>query len=348
MPLFASPGCGGGTLHEAPATRRPRSPAAGAGRDGTMIPPRLAALGRVVAIGGGTGLGRTLRALSFLGERLVGVVATTDNGGSTGWIREQAGGIAWGDIRNCLNQVVAQPTLGSLLLEYRFVDAGALSGHSLGNLMMLALDQLSPRPLHAIDLVRELLGVELRLIPMCESASHLAARYADGRPVRGEMHLDAMTEVPPAIWLDPQVAATPEAVQAVVDADLILFGPGSFMTSILPALLLPDFRAAVAASRAPRVLIANLHPERGPVGLLDAAALLRWTREVLGVALFDRVLWPASRPCPELEGVEVVVAQVAAGDCLFHEPVLLTQALERCLADEPERIGPQINANERK
>ena len=195
MSLFASPGCGGGTFHEAPATRWARPPIAATGRGGAMIPPRLAALGRVVAIGGGTGLGRTLRALSFLGERLVGVVATTDNGGSTGWIREQAGGIAWGDIRNCLNQVVAQPTLGSLLLEYRFVDAGALSGHSLGNLMMLALDQLSPRPLHAIDLV----------------------------------------------------------------------------------------------------------------------------------------LWPASRPCPNLEGVEVVIAPVAAGDCLYHEPALLTCALERCL-----------------
>jgi len=297
------------------------------------VTAHLAALGGVVAVGGGTGLGRTLRALSFLGPRLTGVVATTDNGGSTGWIREQAGGIAWGDIRNCLNQVVDQQTLGSLLLEYRFVDAGELSGHSLGNLIMLALDQLSPRPLLAIDLIRELLEVELRLVPMCETGSHLAARYADGRPVRGELHLDAMTEVPTGVWLDPVVAATPEALQAVLGADLILFGPGSFMTSILPALLLPDFRAAVAASPAQRVLIGNLHPECGPVGLLDPAQLLRWTREVLGAQVFDTLLWPESRPVPvpEPDGIRVVIADVATPDQLRHDPQLLVGAIERCL-----------------
>ncbi len=331
MAFNLSPCCVGCTDREPPTgvPLRP-APATGGGRP-TLDLPRLAGLRRVVAVGGGTGLGRTLRALSFLGERLTGVVATTDNGGSTGWIREQAGGIAWGDIRHCLNQIVDQQTLGSLLLEYRFVDAGALSGHSLGNLIMLALDQLSPRPLHAIDLVRELLGVELRLMPMCESGSHLAARYADGRSVLGEMHLDAMTEVPQAVWLDPPVPATPEAVEAVSEADLILFGPGSFMTSILPALLLPDFRAAVAGVRAPRVLIANLHPERGPVGLLDAAALLDWTREVLGFQVFDRVLWPGSRPGPHLAGVEVVTAPVAAEGHPFHDPDLLAAALECCL-----------------
>ena len=297
-----------------------------------MSLPRLESLSGVVAVGGGTGLGRTLRALSFLGERLTGVVATTDNGGSTGWIREQAGGIAWGDIRNCLNQVVDQPTLGSLLFEYRFVEAGELTGHSLGNLMLLALDQLSPRPLHAIDLVREVLGVRLRLVPMSEGESHLASRYSDGRPVRGEVHLDAMTEVPQAVWLDPPVPATPEALQAVEEADLILFGPGSFMTSILPALLLPDFREAVARSRAVRVLIGNLHAERGPVGLLDPRALLQWAEGVLGQRLFDRVLWPASRPLPDLGGVHPVVAEVAGpAHDKRHDPELLARAIERCL-----------------
>ncbi len=304
-----------------------------------MTLPRLESLSGVVAVGGGTGLGRTLRALSFLGERLTGVVATTDNGGSTGWIREQAGGIAWGDIRNCLNQVVDRPTLGSLLFEYRFVDSGALTGHSLGNLILLALDRLSPRPLHAIDLIRELLGVELRLVPMSEGESHLASRYADGRPVLGEVHLDAMTEVPQAVWLDPPVPATPEALRAVAEADLILFGPGSFMTSILPALLLADFRDAVASSRAVRVLIGNLHAERGPVGLLDPLELLRWTDRVLGQRLFDRVLWPANRPLPDLKGVSLVVADVAApADFQRHDPGLLARAIERCL-DGSARVG---------
>lgn len=300
----------------------------------------LDGLSRVVAVGGGTGLGRTLRALSFLGERLTGIVATTDNGGSTGWIREQAGGIAWGDIRHCLIQAVDQPTLGSQLFDYRFTEAGDLSGHSLGNLILLALDRLSPRPLLAIDLIRELLGVKLRLIPMSECESHLASCYADGRPVRGEVHLDAMTEVPDRIWLDPPVPATPEALAAVAEAQLILFGPGSFMTSLLPALLLPDFCAAVARSRAVRVLVANLHPERGPVGLLDLPALLAWSERVLDRQIFDRVLWPASRPLPVLERVPAVVAEVtASADGRRHDPALLAQAIARCLAPSRTAAG---------
>lgn len=308
--------------------------------------PRLGALSGVVAVGGGTGLGRTLCALSFLGERLTGVVTTTDNGGSTGWIREQAGGIAWGDIRNCLNQVVDQPTLGSLLFEHRFVESGELTGHSLGNLILLALDQLSPRPLHAIDLIREMLGVRLRLVPMSEGESHLASRYSDGRPVRGEVHLDAMTEVPRAVWLDPPVPATPEALRAVAEADLILFGPGSHMTSILPALLLPDFREAVARSRAVRVLIGNLRAERGPVGRLDLAELLQWSERVLGQQLFDMVLWPASRRMPDQEGVYTVVADVAGHAYgTLHDPGLLAQAIERCL-ESPGETG-SLNATPR-
>lgn len=299
---------------------------------GLLSLPRLQSLGGVVALGGGTGLGRTLRALGFLGERLTGIVATTDNGGSTGWIREQTGGIAWGDIRNCLNQIVDQPTLGSLLFEYRFVDAGELSGHSLGNLILVALDQLSPRPLHAIDLVRELLEVEVRLIPMCEGDTHLAARYADGRPVRGEIHLDGMSEIPDRVWLDPLVAATPESIQAVESADLLLFGPGSFMTSILPALLLPEFRDAVTRSQATRILIANLKPELGPVGLMGLSELLHWTEQILGAPVFDQVLWPESRPPPRLDGMDLVVAPMAAGpDFVRHDPGLLAIGLERCL-----------------
>ena len=106
----------------------------------------LADLDRVVALGGGHGLGRVLSSLSSLGSRLTGIVTTTDNGGSTGRIRRSEGGIAWGDMRNCLNQLITEPSVASAMFEYRFGGNGELSGHNLGNLMLKALDHLSVRP----------------------------------------------------------------------------------------------------------------------------------------------------------------------------------------------------------
>ena len=126
----------------------------------------LADLDRVVALGGGHGLGRVLSSLSSLGSRLTGIVTTTDNGGSTGRIRRSEGGIAWGDMRNCLNQLITEPSVASAMFEYRFGGNGELSGHNLGNLMLKALDHLSVRPLEAINLIRILLKVDTHLIPM--------------------------------------------------------------------------------------------------------------------------------------------------------------------------------------
>ena len=91
---------------------------------------------KIVAIGGGHGLGRVLSALSVYGENITGIVTTTDNGGSTGRIRACQGGIAWGDTRNCLNQLVTEPSVGSMMFEYRFKGTGELNGHNLGNLML--------------------------------------------------------------------------------------------------------------------------------------------------------------------------------------------------------------------
>jgi uncharacterized cofD-like protein len=216
----------------------------------------LRALDSVVAFGGGTGLGRLLSSLSFLGSRLCGVVTTTDDGGSTGRLRAATGCIAWGDLRHCFNQICTEPTLGRLLFEYRFIDSGELSGHNLGNLMLLALDQLTARPVDAVNLVRDLLDVEPRLLPMSETPTALVAEGKNGVLRRGETTVADMTELPRRLWVDPDVSATPEVVEAIESADLILMGPGSFITSVMPSLLVDEIRGAVAAARCPRVLIA--------------------------------------------------------------------------------------------
>ncbi|MBU9814058.1 uridine diphosphate-N-acetylglucosamine-binding protein YvcK [Rahnella sp. C60] len=221
----------------------------------------LADLDRVVALGGGHGLGRVMSSLSLLGPRLTGIVTTTDNGGSTGRIRRSVGGIAWGDMRNCLNQLITEPSLASAMFEYRFSGQGELDGHNLGNLMLRALDHLTVRPLEAINLVRSLLKVDAELIPMSEQPADLAAIDANGEHVHGEVNVDKLAQIPRELLLEPQVPATREALQAIAEANLILIGPGSFFTSLMPLLLMNDMTAALRRSRAHIVYIGNLGKE---------------------------------------------------------------------------------------
>ncbi|QLK61899.1 uridine diphosphate-N-acetylglucosamine-binding protein YvcK [Enterobacteriaceae bacterium Kacie_13] len=221
----------------------------------------LADLDRVVALGGGHGLGRVMSSLSSLGPRLTGIVTTTDNGGSTGRIRRSVGGIAWGDMRNCLNQLITEPSLASAMFEYRFTGQGELDGHNLGNLMLRALDHLTVRPLEAINLVRSLLKVDAELIPMSEDPVDLTAIDADGVRVHGEVNVDKLQKIPRELLLEPQVPATREAIQAIAEANLILIGPGSFYTSLMPLLLMNDLTTALRRSRAHIVYIGNLGKE---------------------------------------------------------------------------------------
>lgn len=249
----------------------------------------------VVAIGGGHGLGRVLSSLSFLGPKLTGVVATTDNGGSTGRLRQEQDCIAWGDLRNCLSQLANHPSIGTLLFEYRFDGESDLSGHNLGNLILLALDQLCVRPLEAVNLIRQLLKIETRVIPMSEEPTHLVAIQACGNKIFGETNVDNMDEHPMALSLEPMVTATCEACEAVSNADLVILGPGSFLTSIMPPLLLPKFASALSNSNAEVILIDNLTREPSPSADFSLEQRIDWCHQVLGVKVIDKVLCHAER-----------------------------------------------------
>lgn len=247
-------------------------------------------LQHVVAIGGGHGLGRVLSALNQLEDRLTGIVTTTDNGGSTGRLRESENCIAWGDLRNCIHQLITQPTIASLMFEYRFGGDSELAQHNLGNLMLLALDKMSVRPLDAIALIREMLHVKSHIVPMSEQPTHLVAHDHDNERIFGEMRVDKMTAMPKHLSLEPNVQATPEAIEAINKAELILIGPGSFLTSLMPPLLLPDLRDAIANSNAKKIFIANLIKENSPAGSASKNELLEWTRHATQLAVPDAIL----------------------------------------------------------
>ncbi len=252
----------------------------------------LSDFNHIVAIGGGHGLGRLLSSLSFLGPKLTGIVTTTDNGGSTGRIRKSENCIAWGDLRNCINQLVPEPSVGSMLFEYRFQGNGELAGHNLGNLMLLALDNLCIRPVEAVQLVCNMLKVKSFIYPMAEEPADLLATCHEGQHYHGEVSVDQMDRFPDKLNVSPKVTATREAVTAIEQAELIILGPGSFLTSIMPPLLLKNFQDALRNSNAKVVFVANLEKELGPASMLELDQQLLWCEQQIGFDLFDKVLLP--------------------------------------------------------
>lgn len=293
----------------------------------------LADLDRVVALGGGHGLGRVMSALSSLGSRLTGIVTTTDNGGSTGRIRRSEGGIAWGDMRNCLNQLITEPSVASAMFEYRFSGNGELSGHNLGNLMLKALDHLSVRPLEAINLIRNLLKVDAFLIPMSEQPVDLMATDNEGHMVYGEVNIDLLESPVQELMLFPKVHATREAVQAIAEADLILIGPGSFYTSLLPLLLLEDLSQALRRTPAPVVYIGNLGRELSVAAAnLTLKDKLMIMEQYVGKPIIDAVIVGPKVDVSAVSDRVVIQGVLDASDIPYrHDRHLLREALEKAV-----------------
>lgn len=288
---------------------------------------------KVVAIGGGHGLGRMLAALKVFGSNATGIVTTTDNGGSTGRIRHCQGGIAWGDTRNCINQLITEPSISSMMFEYRFKGTGELDGHNLGNLMLTALDHLSVRPLDAINLIRNMLKVDVNIVPMSEHPSDLAALSVDGKWVTGETNVDEMQQDLLRLDLDPEVPATQEGVKAIAEADAIILGPGSFLTSIMPPLLLPEIGQAIADNtQAKLIFVENLSPEYGPAGRMSLERKLEWCERACQARTIDVII--GATPHPELVGKwNCVTRDLASPNREWrHDRVKLRKAVEEQLA----------------
>ncbi|MGL5292132.1 MAG: uridine diphosphate-N-acetylglucosamine-binding protein YvcK [Vibrionaceae bacterium] len=287
----------------------------------------------IVAIGGGHGLGRILSSLSHYNERLTGIVTTTDNGGSTGRIRACQGGIAWGDMRNCINQLIATPSIGSQLFEYRFKGSGELNGHNLGNIILTALDNLSVRPLDAIDLIRRMLNVTTHILPMSEQPADLIATTRSGDLITGETSIDKLPGPPAKLRITPTVPATFEAIAAIKKADLILLGPGSFFTSIMPPLLLDELSCAIEKSHAKLVFIANVKKESGAAGKMSLEMMLSWCENALNGRHIDVVLLEQRDPTLPARFMQHATALASSQNPTLHDRKKLAAAIEQLLAN---------------
>ncbi len=311
-----------------------------------------------MAIGGGTGLSALLRGLKHHvgGARLrelSGVVTVTDDGGSSGRLRREFGVLPPGDIRNCLAALADDEDLLTRLFQYRFPNGGGLLGHSFGNLFLTALTGITGDFHQAILTAESVLSVRGKIYPATLMDVRLRGRGVSGRIYEGESAVGLSGEELAAVEIDPAAPpAFPQAVSALEKADLILLGPGSLYTSILPNLLIPGIRQAVAKARARVVLLLNLMTQPGETdGMMGVEHLQALARHV-GSRVIDAVLAnSAPLPAPlvrryaeggsepvsvdraalESAGVEVIEADLLAvdRDLIRHDPEKLARvALE--------------------
>ena len=311
---------------------------------------------RVVAFGGGHGLSASLRALKLLRSELplelTAVVTVGDDGGSSGRLRRDRGGLPPGDLRQAL-AALADPgdeTAQRLvdLWQYRFDGEDPLAGHAVGNLLLTGLMELTGNAVLALDRAGEVLRAVGRVLPMSPSPLSIEATIRGDDPiypdkvtrVRGQ-HSVAVTlgEVLDVRLDPPEPVACTEAIDAVSSADWLVFGPGSWFTSVIPHLLVPDLAAAITSSPARRVVTLNLAVERETSGLSLPDHLRALARYLPGLRV-DVVLADGKavgdpmglQVAAESLGARVVLAPVAVADgSPRHDPAALADALYEVL-----------------
>lgn len=256
---------------------------------------------RAVAIGGGTGLPGVLRCLLDAGYDTTAVVTMADDGGSTGALRRELGILPPGDLRNCLVGMADPESMTARLFQYRFPHGAGLEGHALGNLIIAALADLEGGFPQAITAAAALLGSRGRVLPSTLVDVGLRAVDAEGAPIAGQV-LIATTPGPFCdVALDPSLPEPyPPVIEAILQADVIVIGPGSLFTSILPNFLVADVVDAVRESGARRIYVCNVANQRGETGGMDAYDHVRVLMEHgLDGALDDMIVHVPGTPGPD-------------------------------------------------
>jgi uncharacterized cofD-like protein len=298
---------------------------------------------RVVAVGGGHGLSRALEALRIIAVEPTAIVTVADDGGSSGRLRRDRDVIALGDLRMALLTLARHERLAAPL-GHRF-DRGELEGHALGNLLLLALiELLNGDVVAALDEAGLLLDCAGRVLPATPASVQLKA-HVSGEEVDGQVRVATATGRVDRVWLEPAEApASPQAVTAIDDAELVLLGPGSLFTSVIAAVLVPEIAAALLRTRARIAYLANIVTQPGETSELDAEAHVRaLLAHVPGLQL-DSVLLhdgPVPSGCGQPLGTTVdrrvvpdqrtadVAARAPDGTPLAgHDPARLAVALE--------------------
>jgi uncharacterized cofD-like protein len=251
---------------------------------------------RIVVMGGGTGLSTLLRGIKAHSNNITAIVSVADDGGSSGELRRSMGVLPPGDIRSCLTALADDETLMGQLFQYRFASGNGLGGHSLGNLLITAMADITGSFEEGVAESGHVLAVRGKVLPATLHDVRLVAdlQLPDGSSevrVRGESNITTAGGRIRRVWLEPtNPLAYPPAVQAILNADLILIGPGSLYTSVLPNLLVPDLADALRVSRALKFYVCNVATQPGETDGYTCGDHVRNLEKHLGVRLFDLVV----------------------------------------------------------
>jgi uncharacterized cofD-like protein len=218
----------------------------------------------VVALGGGHGLANALRALRRVSADVTAIVGVADDGGSSGRLRAEFDVLPPGDLRMALAALCSDDMWGqtwSRVIQHRFGGEGELAGHSLGNLLMTALWQVADDPVAGLTWMAALLEAHGTVLPCSTTPITINAELQDGATIAGQVSVATAVERVARVWLTPEAPpACPSALDAIAKADVIVAGPGSWYTSVLPHFLVPDQLAVLAQASAKRILVTNLDP----------------------------------------------------------------------------------------
>ena len=322
---------------------------------------------KLVAIGGGSGLAVLLRGLKrHVGKEiddLAAVVTMSDDGGSSGRLRRELGVLPPGDIRNCIVALARDEDLLARLFQYRFPDGGGLAGHSFGNLLLTALAGITGDFYQAVLTAESILSVRGRILPATLTDVRLLGVGVSGERYEGESAIGASSEPLAHLELEPSPApAFPPAIEAIREADLIVLGPGSLYTSILPNLLIPELREAVRDSPATVVLPVNLMTQPGETDSMDGIAHLAAIEAHAGEGIVDVVLVNEARveeaplrhyravgsepvrvdmEAIRARGIGVRSARMLdSGDLVRHDPTRLARELVDLAGETATRRSP--------
>lgn len=304
---------------------------------------------KVVALGGGTGLPAVLRGLKEYTGNLTAVVTVADNGGSSGRLRGSLGILPPGDIRNCMVALADTEPLMERLFQYRF-EEGELAGHSFGNLFLAAMEEAAGDFVSGLRASSHVLAVRGRVLPATLDQVELKAELNDGRIVTGESQIGRSPSRIQRVWMEPKNARPlQETIEAIRAADLIVLGPGSLYTSVIPNLLVQEVALEIQKSRALVVYVANVMTQPGETSHFSLEDHVDAITRILGPNVIDVVLIndrkvPASIASRYLEeGAEPVTARSPSkkgkGPHLVHDDLLLEDGVAR---HDPEKLARSL------
>lgn len=299
---------------------------------------------RIVCIGGGTGMPTMLRGLKGRTANLTAVVTMADDGGSSGRIREEFGMLPPGDIRNNLVALADDEQMLSKLFQYRFTE-GQLAGHSFGNLFIVAMAKLSEEGFEgAIRESSRVLAIRGRVLPSSLTNLNIGAELADGRIVRGESAIPHAGQPIKRVFAEPTNAeGYPESLQAIAEADLIVMGPGSLYTSVIPNFLVAPLAAAVANSAALKVYVCNVATQPGETDGYSALDHVQAIQRHAGRRVLDYCIVnsdSSSRQAVKDVGVQAVLFDPAQADRWKRETGVTFVGASVVNEDNPLRHNP--------